>query len=190
MSALLIGLGLGIQHIFNDLVSGFIILFDRSIKIGDVVEIENELVGQVVKINLRTCMVITRDDVEVIIPNSKFTTENVTNWTHNSIRTRFNIDVGVAYGSDVKLVEKLLLQAAKENKLVTKENPPIVHFIDFGESSLDFKIYFYSEDNFRIEKIKSDLRFAIDKKFRENKVTIPFPQRDLHLKSNSGLGME
>ncbi len=185
MSALLIGLGLGIQHIFNDIVSGFIILFDRSIKIGDVVEVENELVGKVVKINLRTSMVITRDDVEVIIPNSKFTTEKVTNWTHNSTMSRFNIDVGVAYGSDVKLVERLLMQAAKENKLVNKEIPPIVHFVNFGESSLDFKIYFYSEDNFRIEKLKSDLRFSIDQKFRDNNVTIPFPQRDLHIKNNS-----
>lgn len=181
MSALLIGLGLGIQHLFNDFVSGFIILFDRSIKIGDVVEIENQLVGRVVKINLRTSMIITRDDVEVIIPNSKFTTENVTNWTHNSIISRFSINVGVAYGSDVELVEKLLGEAAQENALIVKKPTPIVHFVDFGDSSLDFKLYFYSEDNFRIEKIKSDLRFAIDNKFRNNNVTIPFPQRDVHM---------
>jgi small-conductance mechanosensitive channel len=179
-SALLIGLGLGIQHIFNDFVSGFIILFDRSIKIGDVVEIDETLVGQVMKINLRTSMIITRDDVEVIIPNGKFTTENVTNWTHNSIITRFNIVVGVAYGSDVRLVENILIEAAKGNKFIVKKPNPIVHFINFGDSSLDFKLLFYSEDNFRIEKIKSDLRFVIDQKFRDNNVTIPFPQRDVH----------
>jgi len=184
LSALLIGLGLGIQHLFNDFVSGFIILFDRSIKIGDVVEIDNELVGRVVKINLRTSMIITRDDVEVIIPNSKFTSENVTNWTHNSIITRFSIEVGVAYGSDVQLVERLLAETAYENKLIVKKPKPTVHFVNFGDSSLDFKLYFYSEDNFRIEKIKSDLRFSIDQKFRENNVTIPFPQRDVHVKNS------
>ncbi len=183
LSALLVGLGLGIQHIFNDLISGFIILFDRSIKIGDVVEIEDELVGRVIKINLRTSVVITRDDVEVIIPNSKFTGENITNWTHNSTMSRFDIVVGVAYGSDVRLVENLLIKAANDHKLVARKPLPTVYFIDFGDSSLDFRLMFYSEDNFRIEKIKSDLRFEIDKLFRENNVTIPFPQRDVHMYS-------
>lgn len=181
LSALLIGLGLGIQHIFNDMVSGFIILFDRSVKIGDIVEIDGNLIGEVTKINLRTSQIITRDDVEVIIPNSKFTSENVTNWTHNSIRTRFNIQIGVAYGSDVRLVEKLLIDAAKENDLVCTEPEPMVHFIDFGDSALIFKLLFYSENNFRIEKLKSDLRFSIDKRFRENNIKIPFPQRELHI---------
>ncbi len=181
LSALLIGLGLGIQHIFNDLISGFIILFDRSIKIGDVVEIKDELVGKVAKINLRTSIVITRDDVEVIIPNSKFTGENITNWTHNSAMSRFNIVIGVAYGSDVRLVESLLIQAAKSHELISlKTAPPTVHFVNFGDSSLDFRLMFYSEDNFRIERIKSDLRFEIDKLFRENNISIPFPQTDVH----------
>lgn len=180
LSALLVGLGLGIQHIFNDFISGFIILFDRSVKIGDVVEIEDELIGKVVKINLRTSIVITRDDVEVIIPNSKFTSENITNWTHNSTMSRFHIVIGVAYGSDVRLVEKLLIRAAKSHSFVASEPAPVVHFISFSESSLDFKLMFFSEDNFRIEKIKSDLRFEIDKLFRENNITIPFPQRDVH----------
>ncbi|MDD4149348.1 MAG: mechanosensitive ion channel [Bacteroidales bacterium] len=184
LSALLVGLGLGIQHIFNDLISGFIILFDRSIKIGDVVEIKDELVGKVAKINIRTSIVITRDDVEVIIPNSKFTKENITNWTHNSAMSRFNIVIGVAYGSDVRLVEKLLIQAAKSHELISlKTAPPTVHFVNFGESSLDFRLMFYSEDNFRIERIKSDLRFEIDKLFRENNISIPFPQTDVHFHS-------
>ncbi|MDD2634910.1 MAG: mechanosensitive ion channel [Bacteroidales bacterium] len=182
LSALLVGLGLGIQHIFNDFISGFIILFDRSIKVGDVVEIKNELVGKVAKINLRTSIVITRDDVEVIIPNSKFTGENVTNWTHNSVMSRFSIIIGVAYGSDVRLVEKLLIQAAKSHELISLNTaPPTVHFVNFGDSSLDFKLMFYSEDNFRTEKIKSDLRFEIDRLFREHNIAIPFPQRDVHI---------
>ena len=182
LSALLLGLGLGIQHLFNDIVSGLIVLFDRSIKVGDVVEIKDELIGQVVSINLRTSVLVTRDDIEVIIPNSKFTSDNVINWTHNAIQTRFFIKVGVAYGSDVRLVEKILLEVAANHKDIAKIPEPKVHFIDFGESSLDFKVLFYSEVTFRIETTKSDLRFEIDKKFRENGVTIPFPQRDVHIK--------
>ena len=181
LSALLIGLGLGIQHIFNDVISGFIILFDRVIKVGDVVELNNGLIGQVSKIGLRTSHIITRADVEVIIPNGRFTVENIINWTHNSTTTRFSVDVGVAYGSDVRLVEKLLVIAATTNETVCKDPLPHVQFIDFGESSLNFRLFFFSEDNFRVERVKSEIRFEIDRLFRENKVSIPFPQRDLHI---------
>ncbi len=181
LSALLVGVGLGVQHIFNDIISGFIILIDRSIKIDDIVEVESGLIGRIVKINLRTSILITRDDVEVIIPNRKFTGEKIINWTHKKSMSRFKIIVGVAYGSDTKLVEQLLIKVAKEHKLVADNPSPTVHFIDFGESSLNFRLMFFSEDNFRIEKIKSDLRFEIDKLFRENKIKIPFPQRDIHM---------
>ncbi len=180
LSALLLGLGLGIQHLFTDLVSGFIILFDRTIKIGDIVEIKDELVGKVESINLRTSTLITRDDIEIIIPNSKFTSDNIINWTHNSLKSRFHIKVGVAYGSDVRLVERILLEVTNNHKDIVLDPKPTVHFIDFGDSSLDFKLFFFSEVAFRIESIKSELRFEIDKKFRENNVTIPFPQRDVH----------
>lgn len=185
LSALLLGLGLGLQHLFNDMVSGLILLFDRSIKIGDVIEIKNELIGKVISINLRTSVLVSRDEIEVIVPNSKFTSDNIINWTHNSVQTRFFVKVGVAYGSDVRLVEKILIDAAKNNRDVLKVPEPQVQFIDFGDSSLDFKLIFFSERTFRIERIKSELRFEIDRLFRENKVTIPFPQRDVHFYNHS-----
>jgi small-conductance mechanosensitive channel len=185
LSALLLGLGLGLQHLFNDFISGLILLFDRSIKIGDVVEIKDDLVGKVIKINLRTSILITRDEIEIIIPNSKFTSDSIINWTHNSIKTRFFVNVGVAYGSDVRLVEKILIDVANNHNKVSKKPTPTAQFMDFGDSSLDFRLIFYSEETFRIAKIKSDLRFEIDKAFRENNVTIPFPQRDVHFFNHS-----
>lgn len=180
LSALLVGLGLGIQHFFNDLVSGIVILFDRSIKVGDIVEIQGELVGKVEEINLRTTKIISRDDVIVIIPNSKFTGENIINWSHNSFKTRFGVNVGVAYGSDVNKVKQLLIDAALEHPKIDNLPMPIVFFRDFGESSLDFELMFMTEESFRVEAIKSDLRFSINQKFIENDITIPFPQRDVH----------
>lgn len=180
LSALLLGLGLGIQHLFNDVVSGVILLFDRSVKIGDVIEIKENVVGKVAAINLRTSTLITRDEIEVIIPNSKFTSDNIINWTHNKVQTRFYVNVGVAYGSDVRLVEKILIEVAKQHKEIAKYPEPRVRFLDFGDSSLDFSLRFYTNVTFGIGRIKSDLRFEIDKAFRENNITIPFPQRDVH----------
>ncbi len=180
LSALLVGLGLGIQHLFNDIISGLIILFDRSLKVGDIVEIQGETIGRVEEIHLRVSKIISREDVVIIIPNSKFTSENVINWSHNSKRTRFGVKVGVAYGSDVALVKKLLAQAAEEHPKIESYPPPLVFFRDFGDSSLDFEVMFFTEESFRVEMTKSDLRFAINEKFAQNGVTIPFPQRDVH----------
>ncbi|HKK68651.1 MAG TPA: mechanosensitive ion channel domain-containing protein [Bacteroidales bacterium] len=182
VSALLVGIGLGIQHFFNDIVSGIVILFDHAIKVGDVVEIESEVIGRVVKINLRTSLISTRDEVIMIVPNSMFTTERVINWSHNSRKTRFDVKVGVAYGSDVRKVEEILIGVAKEHPHVAEKPTPFVLFYDFGNSSLDFVLKFWSEKPFYIEPIKSDLRFEIDKRFRENNVTIPFPQQDVYIK--------
>jgi small-conductance mechanosensitive channel len=183
VSALLVGIGLGIQHFFNDVISGMVMLFDHSIKVNDTVEIEGDLIGRVIKINLRTSVILTRENVIMIIPNSHFTTERVINWTHNAKLTRFTVSVGVAYGSDVRLVEKLLIEAAMEHPEVSENPKPFVLFSKFGESSLDFDLKFWSEHTFLIEPIRSDLRFAIDQKFRENGVTIPFPQQDVYIKT-------
>ncbi len=180
LSALLVGLGLGIQQFFTDIISGIIILLDRSIKVGDVVEIQGEIVGKVEEINLRTSKIVSRDDVIIIVPNSKFTTDNIINWSHNSFRTRFGVKIGVAYGSDVYLVKKLLIESAIENPLVENIPEPLVYFQDFGDSSLNFELLFMTEETFRVERIKSEIRFTINKKFAENGVTIPFPQRDVH----------
>lgn len=180
MSALLVGLGLGIQHFFNDIVSGIIILFDRSVKVGDIVEIQGEMIGKVDEISLRTSKMISRDDVVVIIPNSMFTSDRVINWSHNSFKTRFSVGVGVAYGSDVQKVKGLLIEAAMEHPKIDSKPEPMVLFNNFGDSSLDFVLQFYTDESFRVERIKSDLRFVINQKFIDHNVTIPFPQRDVH----------
>lgn len=179
-SALLIGFGLGIQDLFNDFVSGIVLLFEGTLLVDDVVEVDG-IVGRVRNIDLRTSKIETRDNIVIIVPNSKLVGENVINWSHNRVSTRFKINVGVAYGSDVKLVKKLLEEAAKEHVSVSEKPEPLARFIDFGDSSLDFELVFFSSDMFRIEFVKSDIRFIIDEKFRQNNVTIPFPQRDVHV---------
>lgn len=188
-TAILIVLSLGLQSIFADFISGILILFDGTIQVNDVIQIDGNL-GKVKKITLRNSTVITRDDYTIIIPNKKFVTENVINWSHHNNIMRFSIQVGVAYGSDTKLVSKLLMACAEEHSLISKSKKSFVNFNDFGSSSLDFELFFWTDEIFRIEILKSDLRFMIDKAFRENGITIPFPQRDLHViqgASNSGL---
>ncbi|MEP0987145.1 mechanosensitive ion channel family protein [Ekhidna sp.] len=181
-AALLVGVGLGLQQLFNDLVSGFIILTEHSIKVEDIIEVDG-IVARVKEIGLRTSKVETRNDIMMILPNSKIVNENVTNWSHNKKVTRFSLFVGVAYGSNVDLVAELLKEAADENPDVVPSHQTVVRFIDFGDSSLQFEVLFWSNNQFRIEDVKSKIRFAINRKFIENKVQIPFPQRDLHLKS-------
>jgi small-conductance mechanosensitive channel len=181
-TALFVGLGLGLQDTFKDLIAGVIILMERTLTAGDIVELGGGMVGKVREVGLRTTVVETREDIVVIIPNQKLTSQNVINWTQNKRSIRFAIEVGVAYGSDTRLVEKILIECARKQPSVNKKQGPIVHFAGFGNSSLDFKLLFYSTELFRIEKIKSDIRFAIDQAFRDNGITIPFPQQDVHIK--------
>lgn len=180
-AALLVGVGLGIQHIFNDIISGFILLFGRPISIGDIVEVDDE-VGRVIDIGFRRSMIITRDDINMIIPNSKFVSDKVVNWSFRNRLTRFHVKVGVAYGSDTEKVSRLLVEAAMEHPEVSKEKKPFARFLDFSDSQLSFDLLFWSDNIFRVENILSDLRFAIDKKFRDNGVRIPFPQQDVYIK--------
>lgn len=182
-AALLVGLGFGIQHIFNDLVSGLIMLFEGNVEVGDIID-AGGLIGKIEKVGLRTSTVKTRDAFAIVIPNSKFINENVINWTHLNHVTRFEVAVGVAYGSDVQLVKKLLLHCAEEHGKAVDKPAPFVRFKDFGNSSLDFVLYFWSSDIWVIEDVKSDLRFMIDAAFRKHDICIPFPQRDLHIKSS------
>jgi len=180
-AALLVGIGFGLQQIFADLISGIFLLFEGNLKEGDVVELNNGVIGKVANVGIRTSKILTRDDYTMIIPNTQFITEEVINWTHNEENTRFRIDVGVAYGSDVRLVEKVLLECAKGNSDISKMPKPFVRFDNFGNSSLDFQLYFWSRKTFRIENLKSDLRFNIDEIFRKNAIQIPFPQVDVHM---------
>lgn len=181
-AALLVGVGLGLQQLFNDLVSGLFLLFEGTVTVGDIVEIDG-LVGRVKEINIRTSNIESRGGISIIVPNSKLVNDNVINWSHNRTVTRFDLTVGVAYGSDVRLVERLLIQAAEQHKEIVTEPKPLVRFEDFGDSALVFHLFFWSLNMFEIENIKSDIRFSIDELFRQNNVTIPFPQRDLHFKS-------
>lgn len=179
-AALLIGVGLALQTLFQDIISGIFILVDQSVHVGDIIELEDK-VGRVEEIKLRTTRAVTIDNKVLIIPNHLYLTNSLYNWTQNGISTRESVSVGVAYGSDVQLVKKLLLQAAKSNKDVISKPEPIVLFTDFGDSSLNFKIIFTINDSFKSQFPKSDIRFEIDKLFRENNVSIPFPQRDIHI---------
>ncbi|MCB0547749.1 MAG: mechanosensitive ion channel [Phaeodactylibacter sp.] len=180
-AALLVGIGLGLQETFKDLFSGIIMLFERRVEVGDVVEVDG-LIGIVRRIGVRTSLVETRDNITVIVPNSKLIVEKVINWSHFDNKARFFVRVGVAYGSDTELVKKILLNVARENAFVLRHPPPFVRFVDFGDSSLDFQIHFWSHEFIRIEDVKSDIRFEIDQAFRKNGVTIPFPQRDVWMR--------
>jgi len=182
-AALLVGIGLGLQQTFNDIVSGIILLSERSIKIDDILEIDGDVV-KIQSIGLRTSKGLNRDDISIIIPNSLITTNKVINWSHQSRKTRFRIDVGVAYGSDVDLVIKLMEESAFEHPDIFDRDFVEARLVNFGNSSLDFQVLFFSKNIFRIGKVKSDIRRIINKKFAENNVTIPFTQMDLHLKSN------
>jgi small-conductance mechanosensitive channel len=182
VAALLVGVGLGIQQLFNDLASGIIILVERSLKIGDVIHLDDGTVGRVVSIGLRTSMVKSRDDIIMIIPNSKFVNEKIINWSHLDKTTRFNVNVGVAYGSDVLKVEQALLKCAADNKEVVSKPKPFVRFLNFGDSSLDFQLFFWTAQTFEVENLKSTIRFAINAEFIKQGIQIPFPQRDVHIK--------
>ncbi len=180
-AALLVGIGLGLQQTFNDIISGFILLTERSIRINDILEIDGDIV-EIQEIGLRTSKGLNRDEISIIIPNSLITTNKVINWSHQTKKTRFRINVGVAYGSDVDLVLKILEESVMDHPDIFDRNLVEVRFFDFGNSSLDFQILFFSENVFRIEKVKSDIRKIINKKFVEHKITIPFPQMDVHFK--------
>lgn len=179
-AALLIGIGLALQTLFQDIISGVFILVDQSVHVGDIIEIEGK-VGRVEEIKLRTTRAVTIDNKVLVIPNHLYLTNSLYNWTQNGTTTRESVAVGVAYGSDVQLVKRLLLEAASDHPNVLSEPEATVVFTDFGESSLNFKVVFTLNDSFKAQFPKSDIRFKIDELFRANNVTIPFPQRDIHV---------
>jgi small-conductance mechanosensitive channel len=156
-TALLVGLGLGIQNLFSDYISGIIILFDSSIKVNDILDVEG-LVCKVLEINLRTTKVLTRDDKYILLPNTDLTRKHVINWTHQKVDSRFEISVGVDYSSDPEKVMKIMVQCAAENQNVNKEPKPFVRFNNYGESSIDFTLYFWTAEVFRVGNIQSELR--------------------------------
>ena len=181
LGALGIGLGFGLQNIFNNFISGIILLFERPIQVGDAIEI-NGIWAWVKKINVRATVVQTWDNASLIIPNSEFISSQVTNWSFRDMRLRRTIAVGIAYGSDVELARKTLLEIAEDMPRVLKNPAPDVLFADFGDSALIFKLRIWTVvDN--MLAVESSLRFEIDRLFRERNLTIAFPQRDIHIRS-------
>lgn len=183
VTALLVGVGFGIQQLFSDVASGIVLIFERNLQMNDIIELDDGTVGKVIHIGLRTSKLKTRDDVILVVPNSKFVNDTIINWSQMDYNTRFSVKVGVAYGSDTKLVTNILLECALKNKSISAQPKPFVRFSDFGDSSLDFQVFFWVREPFLVEQAKSELRYAIDDEFRKHGVQIPFPQRDLHIKS-------
>ncbi|MFG6687144.1 mechanosensitive ion channel family protein [Mariniflexile sp. HNIBRBA6329] len=179
-AALMIGIGLALQTLFQDIISGVFILVDQTVHVGDIIEIDGK-VGRVEEIKLRTTRAVTIDNKVLIIPNHLYLENSLYNWTQNGTDTREYVEVGVAYGSDVQLVKKILIQAAASNPIVLDKDDIAVRFTNFGDSSLDFKVVFTIADSFNANAIRSEVRFEIDRLFRENNISIPFPQRDIHI---------
>ncbi|KAB5488329.1 MULTISPECIES: mechanosensitive ion channel family protein [Flagellimonas] len=179
-AVLFVGLGLALQDLFKDILGGVFIIIDKSLQVGDIVEVDGK-VGKVFEIKLRTTRAITRDDKVLILPNHKFISDIVYNYTQNHRTTREKVSVGVAYGSDVQLVTKILEQVAMEQKQILKNPKPFVLFDDFGDSALLFSVHFFTNDSFRDPRIKSEMRYKINARFKENNISIPFPQRDVHI---------
>lgn len=179
-AALLVGVGLALQTFFQDIISGVFILIDKSVHVGDIIELDNK-VGRVTEIRLRTTRAVTIDNKVLIIPNHKYLTSTLYNWTENGVLTREFITVGVAYGSDLEQVKKLLLQAANTHPKVIKHPEPLVLFTEFADSALNFKLIFTLNNSFEASIPKSDIRFEIDRLFREHDIKIPFPQREVYI---------
>jgi len=177
-AALLVGVGLALQTFIQDIISGVFILVDKSVLVGDIIEVDGQI-GQVENIKLRTTRAVTRENKVLIIPNHKFLTSILFNWTENGIITKEIIEVGVAYKSDPKLVKSILLEIGQSHAEVLDNPSPFVLFKDFGDSALIFQLYISLNSSFSANIVKSDLRYAIFEAFASNGIEIPFPQRSV-----------
>ncbi|MGB5404342.1 mechanosensitive ion channel family protein [Robiginitalea sp.] len=178
-AALFVGIGLALQELFQDIIGGILMVVEKSLRVGDIVEVDDRI-GKILEIRLRSTLALTRDEKIMVIPNHKFMRETVFNYTQNHRITREAVRVGVAYGSDVELVTRLLIEAVKQEEAVLKHRESFVMFDDFGDSALLFSVHFFVDDAFRELRLKSRIRYRIDALFREHGVRIPFPQRDVH----------
>jgi small-conductance mechanosensitive channel len=187
---LLVGLGLGLQDVFKDMIAGIVLLFEGNLRVGDIVEINGKtktaaqsnesMVAKIVKINVRTTQIQTREGNVLIIPNTHLTQDRIENWSHGSELTRFTIKLAVAYGADLSLIERLLKQAALAHPKVKKNKPVMVRLADFGDAGLELELVFWADQSWDINNYKSEIRFEIDRLFRAYSIEIPFPQRMLH----------
>ncbi len=184
--ALGIGIGFGLQNIVNNFISGIILLFDPSIQVGDMVQIGEDW-GTINRINIRTTIVQTFDNASLIIPNSQMLSNRVTNWSFKDPKVRRQVDVGVAYGSDVQKVRKILLKIVSDMSEIMNDPAPRVDFMDFGDSALIFRVRFWITSPEFWLTAPTELRFRIDEEFKKNNIEIAFPQQDIHIRSVSGL---
>jgi len=180
-----VGIGFGLQNVVSNFVSGLIILVERPIALGDRVEV-GQTAGTVTKISLRSTVIVTNDNISIIVPNSQFIENPVTNWSHGDSKVRIRVSVGVAYGSDVEKLRRVLVEIAVAHPEVLRDPLPQLFFVGFGESSLDFELGVWTSTMARRPSVlRSDLNYAIERCLRENGIEIPFPQRDLHVRSGT-----
>ena len=188
-TALSVGIGFGLQFIAGDLASGFILLFERPVRVGDFISItgpDSKITeGRVQSINLRTTIVITNDHIAAVVPNSKLVNQSLINWSYGERRSRISIPIGVSYDSDVEQVTKTLLRAAEGVEFLMEEPKPSVQFLSFGDYSLKFRLLVWTSRPRRHAKIKSDINYRIHHLFKEANIEIPFPQQDLNLRGGS-----
>ncbi len=182
--ALGVGIGFGLQSVVANFVSGLVLLLEQPIRINDRVTIEN-VEGNVADIHFRSTTIVTNDNISIIVPNSQFINQTVINWSHGDPTIRIHVPVGVAYGSDVELVTQTLYQVAADDEGVLQQPAPEVRFTEFGDSSLNFELLVWSDNPPRHLQLRSRLNYAIDSAFSRHDIQIPFPQRDLHVKSDS-----
>ena len=179
-AALLVGIGLALQTFIQDIISGVFIIADQAVHVGDIIQIDGQI-GKVENIQLRTTRAVTRDNKVLIIPNHIFLTKILYNWTENGTMIRESVSVGVAYDTDIEFLQKNLVQIALNHPLIKNENKPFVLFEDFGDNALKFTIVFSMSNSFNLYKVKSDLRFSMNKFFKENNIEIPYPQRTVSI---------
>jgi small-conductance mechanosensitive channel len=188
--ALGVGIGFGLQGLVANFVSGLIILIERPIQIGDRILI-GDLTGRVTAINFRSTEILTNDDIAVVVPNSEITSQRVINWSRGGNKIRIRVPVGVAYGSDLDKVRQALLEAAERTDAVLKDPPPVVRLTGFGDSSVDLELLGWtSELLHRRGAFVSRVNFAIHQALQKYGIEIPFPQRDLHVRSSVPLPVE
>ena len=183
-TALSVGIGFGLQYIAADIASGFILLFERPVRVGDRISVGKEE-GDVQSINLRTTVMTTNDRVSVIVPNSKLVREHLINWSYGDPRARIAIPVGVAYGSNVDLVTETLLKVVDDVDNVLRDPPPKVQFLRFGDWSMDFRLLVWTNRPRLHTQIRSDLNYRIERLFRHAGIEIPFPQTELRFRDGS-----
>jgi small-conductance mechanosensitive channel len=184
LTALSVGIGFGLQYIAADIASGFILLFERPVRVGDRISVGNQE-GDVQSINLRTTVMTTNDRISVIVPNSKLIREHLINWSYGDPRARIAIPVGVAYNSDINLVTRTLIKATEDVDNVLRDPAPKVQFLKFGDWSLDFRLLVWTNRPRIHTQIRSDINYRIERLFREAKIEIPFPQTELRLREGA-----